>query len=83
MLKDFIEKILFLSITTATSTEKDHRDVYFLFIFVYLLGMAYNVPSVSGVPRRGIWAEVRSTGARYALLYAPDRDKGAIATEES
>ena len=31
-------------------------------------GILYNVPSVSEVPRRGIWAEVRSTGARYALL---------------
>ncbi len=31
--------------------------------------MAYNVLSVSEVPRKGIWAKVHSTVARYALLY--------------
>jgi hypothetical protein len=30
--------------------------------------MSYNVLSVSEVPRRGIWAECRRYGARYALL---------------
>jgi len=30
--------------------------------------IAYNVPSISEVPQRGIWAEVRSTEAGYALL---------------
>lgn len=29
----------------------------------------YNVPSVSEVPRGGVWVEVRSTVARYTLLY--------------
>lgn len=32
--------------------------------------IAYNVPSVSEVPRRGIWATSRSGGDRYALLSA-------------
>ncbi|RJS74229.1 hypothetical protein CW713_05400 [Methanophagales archaeon] len=31
-------------------------------------GIAYNVPGVSGAPRREILAKVGSTEARYALL---------------
>ena len=44
-----------------------------MFALLYLaifdgLAISDNVPSVSEVPRRGIWAKVRSTEARYALL---------------
>jgi hypothetical protein len=59
----------FLSSDSTENTAGSKYTLVSLFIFVYRLGMAYNVSSVSEVSRRKIWAEMRSTGARYALLF--------------
>lgn len=58
----------FFSSNSTEITEVSKYTLAFLFIFVYRLGMAHNVLSVSEVSRRKIWAVMRSTGARYALL---------------
>ena len=39
----------------------------------------FDVTSVSEVPRRGIWAECKRHGARYALLYAVEGGEAQLA----
>ena len=56
----------FLSFPTANSSR---NIAIFISSSRYISEMAYNVPSVSEVPRRWILAKVHSTEARYALLY--------------
>ena len=47
------------------------------------MAIAYNVPSVSEVPKRGIWAKMRSTVARYALLGDPNGEAFCLAASLS